>query len=161
MIGNARYLRFIGASDQVQNDRRPAVQTALPTMTGCPDTPSSPRLFSPFRRSLSQPEWKHHTEWRRERGFDLEEIQPESLAFSVLGPWLSRLLDEHRADELVGRLLAVIDEFLTSDDPGARAAAAGLVEHWLFRLGGCVATAALLGPAITDLLGRLRAKWAP
>lgn len=123
-----------------------------------PRDPLVARCHAALPELVASPEWAQQTVWYRRHEFDIEDMDLMSLSHGVLGPCLSRLLDEH--DVLV-RLLAVVEELLASDDRGARATSEHLVEYRLFRPGRDGGVAPLVGPATIRVLAGLHETWVP
>jgi hypothetical protein len=126
-----------------------------------PSDPLVARALTLLPEITGLPEWEAQVAWYLDRGFDFEELSAGSLVYWVLGPWMARLLDEGDAGGYLPRLLAMIEELMTSGDAAVGAAAQGMIEYRLFRARRDGQAAALLGPATARHLAELHRNWAP
>jgi hypothetical protein len=105
------------------------------------------------------PEWAQQRTWYEREGFDFEAMPASTLWHWILGPYLTHALET--GGEPVGRILAILEEMLATDDSSITSTARHTLEWCVFRQKLSDASWPLLGPRSKNLLGTLRAKWEP
>ena len=81
-----------------------------------PRDPLVARALTVLPEITGLPEWEAQVVWYHDRGFAFEELSADSLVYWVLGPWMARLLGGDRDARVLARLLAMIEDLMTSGD---------------------------------------------
>lgn len=126
-----------------------------------PEDPLVLLAFAELPEIADLPEWSELRARYQDHGFDIDQLLVTSLAYEVLNPWLSRLLDDTHGTSVLTRLFTLVEGIITSGDQAGSSSMKHLVEYGIFRTGRERELAGVIGPTTENHLAELHEKWRP